>query len=95
MQLNSYSPIYITGDYKNPLKELEKFISKNEIKRKLKEKAIKIGKIHEDEIWVKIGSYLLIIQKEFNSTANYSQMFWEYHYQLMPKIIKWETVKNI
>jgi hypothetical protein len=82
---------YIKGN--NIQEVLEKYYSKSDIKRKIKEGSISIGKPHANEIWIKIGKDFIIIQEELSEIATKAQIWWEYHNQLMPKVIKWEKYK--
>lgn len=82
---------YIKG---NPLQPLDNLpISKSELNRKISEGAVKIGRPHLDEVWIKIGKSIYVIGKvDENSLALNAQIWWEYHEQLMPKVIKWEKI---
>lgn len=81
---------------------LEKNFSKSKIKRFCKEGSIKIGK-WDGDIFIYIGSkYKFVIvnveseeKGEYNlwNSAQQAKIVWEYHYQLIPKIAKWEQYK--
>lgn len=87
------NPLYIDGDPDESVLEiLKKFYSNSEIKRKIKENAVKVGRPHLDEIWIKYGKQLFVVQKNYSQVATSAQIWWEYHYELMPKKIEWEAI---
>lgn len=89
------NPLYIEGDPNQDIaKLLEQWYSKSIIKQLIKSDGIKTGRPHLDEVWIKIGKQLIIIQKKLSYVATQAQINWEYHYQLMPKTIKWELFRN-
>lgn len=100
--IGAYSPYYIVGNVDDPLQELidRGIYSSSEIKRKQKAGAIKVGNPHLLEVWVKIGKRIYVIgetdQSEFYEgyppPSLLAQVWWEYHYQLMPKTIQWKDL---
>lgn len=93
-ELKNYTPTYIEGDPEKWMDYLEEYLSKGEIKRLIKQGGLKIGKIHLDEVWVKIGKgTFLIIRKKYCEVAVAAQIYWEYHFELMSKKIEWKAVE--
>lgn len=88
------NPVYIEDDPNEaPITLLEKWYSKAELKRLVKQKGIQVARKSPTELWIKIGKQLIIIVKEWHFTAQQAQIWWEFHYELMPKVLKWEIVK--
>ncbi len=90
------NPKYIDGDITLPVARLlEQFYSKGELKRLIEQKGITTGTPHPNELWVKVGRQLYIFQPKFHFIATQAQIWWEYHFELMPKKIEWKTVERV
>lgn len=81
--------IYISGEIFRPLHELRQIMSNNEIKRKIKEKAINIS-YTGNSVWLKIGKKTIVIREKFHFVAELVSMWWEYHHVLKPKSLEWK-----
>ncbi len=87
------NPLYVQGDTEQDIKQLlERWYSKSQIKQLIKQNGIVIGRPHLKEVWIKIGQQLIIVQEQESFPATQAQVWWEYHYQLMPKVINWQRV---
>lgn len=81
-------PNYIEGDFKNPLDALTPWYSKGALKRLVQQKGIKISSFH-NETWIKVGKILFIIVPSYHDVATRAQVWWTYHYEIMPKVLEW------
>lgn len=95
-----YSPLYVEGVIDDWQEVLERYISKAEIKRLIKQGGIKIGNGGYKELWVKVGKRLLIIDEpvkggmSLNEISRQAQVWFEYHWVLKPKTIDWKNIKE-
>lgn len=88
-------PEYIEADLTtDPLILLEKFYSKSEIKHLKKQNAIKFAKKSDEELWIKVGKNIYIFVKSWHFLAQQAQVWWEYHFQLMPKALTWKSYEE-
>lgn len=87
------NPQYTEGNPDgDPLEILENWYSKAEIKRLTRQKGIQVARKEDtNELWIKVGKQLFIIVKEWHFVAQQAQVWWEFHHQLMPKVLKWNT----
>lgn len=89
---SQYNPVYLQGDPTKPLEVLCDLYTKSEVKRLQKQGSIKVGHPHLDEVWIRVGKSLYIVQKNLSMEAVQSQIWYEYHRELMPKTITWKTL---
>lgn len=91
-----YDVCYIQADPTKPLEAIKKakIYSNSELKRKLKQGAVKFSFTdHDDDIWVKIGKQFFIIHSwDFHFLALQAMIWWEYHFRLMPKRNYWHDL---
>jgi hypothetical protein len=84
--LDIYTPIIITEEI-SVEELLKKYFSNGEIKRLKKQNGIKIANCITSK-WVKVGKVLFILTS--SEEAYKAQVWWEYHYSLKPKELKFE-----
>lgn len=82
------------SDAKNVREALLEYFSMTEIRRKFKEKSIKIAinpYITEGypETWIKVGKSYIILNKYGGWTTEFlASLWWTYHFQAMPEVLK-------
>lgn len=89
----THFPTYIDGDPQKPLDALAPWYSKGALRRLSEQHGIKIahaGTPGNQECWIKIGKQLFVVVKDYHEVARHAQVWWEYHYQLMPKVLNWQ-----
>jgi hypothetical protein len=82
------NPTYVQGS--DIYNTLVKFYSKAQIERLEKQGGIKIAE-HEGDTWIKLGKQIIILSPNPITQAINAQVWWEYHFQLMPRALKWTT----